>query len=56
MQAESILIKKETELNYKKLMYMVWLNDSLLLLIQGSPDADAMASAMALHNINEGKG
>jgi len=49
MQAESILIEKETEKNFKKLMDMVWLNDSLLLLMQGSHDA--MASAMALHDI-----
>jgi hypothetical protein len=29
MQAESILIKKETEQNFKKQMDMVWLNDFL---------------------------
>jgi len=31
MQVESILIKKETEQNFKKLMEMVQPNDSLLL-------------------------
>jgi len=51
MQVESILIKKETEQNFKKLMDMVQPNDSLLLLMHGSPDPDAIASAMALHNI-----
>jgi nanoRNase/pAp phosphatase (c-di-AMP/oligoRNAs hydrolase) len=51
MQVESILIKKETEQNFKKLMDMVQPNDSLLLLMHGSPDPDAIASAMALHDI-----
>ena len=51
MQIESILIKKETEQNFKKLMDMVQPNDSLLLLMHGSPDPDAIASAMALHDI-----
>ena len=51
MQVESILIKKETEQNFKKLMDMVQPNDSLLLLMHGSPDPDAIASSMALHDI-----
>ena len=51
MQVESILIKKETEQNFKKLMDMVQPNDSLLLLMHGSPDPDSIASAMALHDI-----
>ena len=51
MQVESILIKKETEQNFKKLMDMAQPNDSLLLLMHGSPDPDAIASAMALHAI-----
>ena len=51
MQVESILIKKETEQNFKKLMDIVQPNDSLLLLMHGSPDPDAIASAMALHDI-----
>ena len=51
MQVESILIKKETEQNFKRLMDMAQPNDSLLLLMHGSPDPDAIASAMALHAI-----
>jgi Exopolyphosphatase-related proteins len=55
MQIESILIKKETEQNFKKLMDMVHPNDSLLLIMHGSPDPDAIASAMALHDIIQQK-
>ncbi len=51
MKVESIPIKKETELNLKKLMGMIQPNDSLVLLMQGSPDPDAIASAMALREI-----
>ncbi len=51
MKIESIPIKKETEQNFKKLMDMVQPNDSLALFMQGSPDPDAIASAMALHEI-----
>ena len=51
MKVESIPIKKETEQNFKKLMGMVQPNDSLVLLMQGSPDPDAIASAMALREI-----
>ena len=55
MQVESILIKKETEQNFKKLMDMVQPDDSLLLLMHGSPDPDAIASAMALRDIIQQK-
>jgi len=51
MKEESIPIKKETELNFKKLMEIVQPDDSLLLLMHGSPDPDAIASAMALREI-----
>jgi nanoRNase/pAp phosphatase (c-di-AMP/oligoRNAs hydrolase) len=51
MKEEPIPIKKETELNFKKLMEMVQPDDSLLLLMNGSPDPDAIASAMALREI-----
>lgn len=51
MKVESIPIKKETELNLKKLMGIVRPNDSLVLLMEGSPDPDAIASAMALREI-----
>jgi nanoRNase/pAp phosphatase (c-di-AMP/oligoRNAs hydrolase) len=51
MKVDSIIIKKETELNFQKLMEMVQPDDSLLLLMHGSPDPDALASAMALREI-----
>ena len=51
MKVASIAIKKETELNFKKLMDMVRPDDSLVLLMQGSPDPDVIASAMALREI-----
>jgi nanoRNase/pAp phosphatase (c-di-AMP/oligoRNAs hydrolase) len=51
MKIESIPIKKETEQNFKKLMDMARPDDSLLLLLHGSPDPDAIASAMALREI-----
>jgi nanoRNase/pAp phosphatase (c-di-AMP/oligoRNAs hydrolase) len=51
MKVDSIPIKKETELNFLKLMAMIQPEDSLLLLMHGSPDPDAMASAMALREI-----
>jgi nanoRNase/pAp phosphatase (c-di-AMP/oligoRNAs hydrolase) len=51
MKVDSIPIKKETELNFRKLMGIVQPDDSLLLLMYGSPDPDAIASAMALHEI-----
>jgi nanoRNase/pAp phosphatase (c-di-AMP/oligoRNAs hydrolase) len=51
MKIESIPIKKETEQNFKKLMDIIRPGDSLLLLMHGSPDPDAIASAMALREI-----
>ena len=51
MKEESFPIRKETELNFKKLMEVVQPDDSLLLLMHGSPDPDAIASAMALREI-----
>jgi nanoRNase/pAp phosphatase (c-di-AMP/oligoRNAs hydrolase) len=51
----SLLIKKETEQNMAKLMDLVLPNDSLLLLMYGSPDPDAIASAMALQEILQRK-
>ncbi|MCX5849340.1 MAG: hypothetical protein NTW65_07805 [Deltaproteobacteria bacterium] len=51
MKAESIPIKKETAQNFKKLMEIVRPDDSLALLMYGSPDPDAIASAMALREI-----
>ncbi|MBN1364906.1 MAG: DHH family phosphoesterase [Syntrophaceae bacterium] len=51
MRVESVPIRKETELNFKKLMEMVQPDDSLALLMYGSPDPDAIASAMALREI-----
>lgn len=51
MKVDAIPIKKETALNYKKLIDMIQPDDSLLLLMHGSPDPDAVASAMALREI-----
>ncbi len=51
MKINAIPVKKETELNFQKLMDMVQPDDSLLLLMYGSPDPDAIASAMALREI-----
>lgn len=51
MKEEAFPIRRETELNYIKLMEMVQPEDSLLLLMHGSPDPDAIASAMALREI-----
>src|SRR4030042_702309 len=51
MKTESIPIKKETEQNFKKLMDMVRPDDSLLLLMHGSPGPGALPSALALREI-----
>ena len=49
---ESLLVKKEeTVLNVFKLKSMVRENDTLAVLMYGSPDPDAVASAMALREI-----
>jgi nanoRNase/pAp phosphatase (c-di-AMP/oligoRNAs hydrolase) len=44
-------MKRETELNLAKLMEMVLPNESLLLLLYGSPDSDSIASAIALREL-----
>ena len=51
MSREAILIKRETELNLAKLMDIAVPDDSLLLLLHGSPDPDSIASAMALQEL-----
>jgi len=47
--------KKETQQNLKKLLELAHPDDSLLLLMYGSPDPDAIASAMALREILQRK-
>jgi nanoRNase/pAp phosphatase (c-di-AMP/oligoRNAs hydrolase) len=51
MKYKPFPIKRETELNLTKLTDLVLPNDSLLLLMYGSPDPDAIASAMALREL-----
>ncbi len=51
MKREPFAVKPETRQNLKKLMDMVRSDDALLLLMYGSPDPDAIASAMALREI-----
>jgi nanoRNase/pAp phosphatase (c-di-AMP/oligoRNAs hydrolase) len=48
---EAILIKEETIFNVFKLKSMIHENDSLAILMYGSPDPDAVASALALQEI-----
>ncbi len=51
MNSESIAIRKETYQNFQRLMDIARPDDSLLLLMYGSPDPDAIASALALREI-----
>jgi nanoRNase/pAp phosphatase (c-di-AMP/oligoRNAs hydrolase) len=55
MNFESVSVKSETQHNLKQLLDMVHPDDSLLLLMYGSPDPDAIASAMALREIIQRK-
>ncbi len=48
---ESILVKEETLHNIMKLKSMVRSDDALAILMYGSPDPDAVASAMALQEL-----
>ncbi len=51
MKLESLAFKNETQQNLQKLLELVLPNDSLLIMMYGSPDPDAIASAMALREI-----
>jgi nanoRNase/pAp phosphatase (c-di-AMP/oligoRNAs hydrolase) len=51
MKYMPLSIKRETELNLTKLTDLVLPNDSVLILMYGSPDPDAIASAMALREL-----
>lgn len=51
MNFESVFEKSETQQNLKKLLDLARTDDSLMLLMYGSPDPDAIASAMALREI-----
>ena len=51
MKVESILIRRETEENLAKLTALALPNDSLLLMMHGSPDPDSIASAIALREL-----
>ncbi len=50
-RVESLLIKGETFFNTVKLLRMIQKNDSLAVCMYGSPDPDAIASALALKEI-----
>jgi nanoRNase/pAp phosphatase (c-di-AMP/oligoRNAs hydrolase) len=47
----SLPIKRETELNLARIMHLAVPDDSLLVLMYGSPDPDSIASAMALREL-----
>ncbi len=51
MTIDSLSPKHETHHHLKRLLELVKPDDSLLLMMQGSPDPDAIASAMALREI-----
>lgn len=51
---ESILIKEETLHNIMKLKSMIRKDDAVTILMYGSPDPDAVASAMALQELLKG--
>ncbi|HDQ04994.1 MAG TPA: hypothetical protein ENN23_10660 [Deltaproteobacteria bacterium] len=51
VHSHSITIKKETIQNLQKIMEIVRPGDSMAFMMYGSPDPDAIASAMALHRI-----
>ncbi len=55
MRLESISVKTETQQNLKRMMELAHPDDTLLLLMYGSPDPDAMASAMALRELFQRK-
>jgi nanoRNase/pAp phosphatase (c-di-AMP/oligoRNAs hydrolase) len=50
-RVESLLIKEETLVNVVRLRKLLQENDSLAVIMYGSPDPDAVASAMALREI-----
>jgi len=51
MRLESTSVKNETQQNLKRMLELAHPDDALLLLMYGSPDPDAMASAMALREL-----
>jgi nanoRNase/pAp phosphatase (c-di-AMP/oligoRNAs hydrolase) len=55
MKPESLAFKNETQQNLKRLLELTIPDDSLLLVMYGSPDPDAIASAMALREILQRK-
>ncbi|MEE9910497.1 MAG: hypothetical protein K4571_02135 [Deltaproteobacteria bacterium] len=55
MKREAIAVKNETQQNLKKMLELAHPDDALLLLMYGSPDPDAIASAMALRELLQRK-
>ncbi len=51
MKPDSLTIKNETHANLRKLLEMAQPLDTLLVVMYGSPDPDAIASAMALREL-----